>query len=441
MRPLTRDVTLLGAGQTLGFASSYYLPALLAVPMARDTGLPVAWAFGAFSLALVISALVGPAAGRAVDRLGGRQVLMLSNALFAAGLLALAVAQGPISLFAAWALMGVAMGVGLYETAFAALVFVYGLGARGGITGITLLGGFASTLGWPLSAWMEAHWGWRGACVGWAALHLLVGWPLHAWLTRTPGTAQATATATATANANANATGTAPPLELAASPPPAPTPAAEPKRTPTDGRSSARRTTWLLSCVFAVAWFGSTALATHLPQLLMTSGLALPHAVAVAALVGPAQVAGRLLDFGLMRRLSPLLSAKLAAVAHPTGAVLLLVLGAPAALAFTLLHGAGNGVLTIAKGTLPLVYFGTQGYGERQGVLMVPARIAQALAPVLFGALMHSIGMAAVLLTAWLGMLAWLALALLGEPPASVVVPTGSTVPPVPPATTSATSS
>ena len=400
MRPLTRDVTLLGTGQTLGFASSYYLPALLAAPMARDTGLSVAWVFGAFSVALVISALVGPTAGRAVDRLGGRQVLLLSNALFAAGLLALAMAQGPVSLFAAWALMGVAMGVGLYETAFAALVFSYGLGARGGITGITLLGGFASTLGWPLSAWMEAHWGWRGACLGWAALHVLVGVPLHSWLRRT------------STQPHAHASGNRPPPEVA------------PAALPAPARSGARRTTWLLASVFAVAWFGSTALATHLPQLLMSAGLALPHAVAVAALVGPAQVAGRLLDFGLMRRLPPLLSAKLAAVAHPVGAVLLLVLGAPAALAFTLLHGAGNGVLTIAKGTLPLVYFGTQAYGERQGVLMVPARIAQALAPVLFGALMQRIGVAALLLTAWLGMLAWLALALLGEPPANPANPT-----------------
>ena len=400
MRPLTRDVTLLGAGQTLGFASSYYLPALLAAPMAQDAGLPVTWAFGAFSLALVISAVVGPAAGRAVDRHGGRRVLMVSNALFTMGLVGLAFAQGPIGLFAAWALMGLAMGVGLYETAFSALVHLYGIGARSGITGITLLAGFASTLGWPLSAWMESQWGWRGACLGWAALHVLVGLPVHAWLTKT-APAQFTS-----------------PVESVLS-----LPAAD---TPVPANAATRRTSWLLASVFAVAMFGSTALATHLPQLLMSTGLALPHAVAVAALVGPAQVAGRLLDFGLMRSLPPLLSAKLATVAHPVGAVLLLIFGAPAALAFTLLHGAGNGILTIAKGTLPLFYFGPQGYGERQGVLMLPARIGQALAPVLFGALMQSMGVAALLLTAWLGMLAWLALTVLGEPPVRPIAPTAS---------------
>ena len=395
MRPLTRHVLLLGGGQTLGYASSYYLPALLAAPMAQDTGLPLAWAFAAFSLALIVSGVVGPAAGRAVDRYGGRRVLLLSNLLFAAGLLAMAGAQGPVSLFAAWGVLGLAMGAGLYESAFAALVGLHGHGARGGITGITLLGGFASTVGWPLSAWMEVHWGWRGACLGWAALHLLVGLPLHAWLPRqSPAKPHPGNAPTSSDNASAR---TLPTL-------PAP--------------ARAQRTTLILSLVFAVAWFGSTALATHLPQLLQAAGLALPHAVAVASLVGPAQVAGRLLDFGLLRRLHPLLAAKLAAAAHPVGAVLLLLLGAPAALAFTLLHGAGNGVLTIAKGTLPLLYFGTQGYGERQGVLMVPARIAQALAPVVFGALMQRVGVAALLLTALLGTLAWLALSALGEPPA-----------------------
>lgn len=235
---------------------------------------------------------------------------------------------------------------------------------------------------------MEAHWGWRGACVGWAGLHLLVGLPLHAWLPQ--GTAGAHAAPDTTSPAQ-----------------PAP-----PSGAPT------RRTTLLLSAVFAIAWFGSTALATHLPRLLEHAGLALPQAVAVAALVGPAQVAGRLLDFGLLHRLSPLLAAKLASAAHPLGAALLLILGAPAGLAFTLLHGAGNGVLTIAKGTLPLLYFGSRGYGERQGILMLPARVAQALAPVLFGALMQRFGAGALLLTAVLGVIAWGALAALGEPPA-----------------------
>ncbi len=424
MRPLARQVTLLGCGQTLGFASSYYLPALLAKPMASDTGLPLAGVFAAFSLALIVSAVVGPAMGRRIDQRGGRRLLMQSNLLFAAGLLGLAAAQGPVGVFAAWALLGLAMGAGLYESAFAALVGLHGQGARSGITGITLIAGFASTVGWPLSAWMDAHWGWRGACMGWAALHLVVGLPLHAWLPRqraqqTEGFANAAQSPLPAPHAP-----TAPEAPVAGIPDARASTRAAPDTSPAHPVASGRRTTALLSCVFAVAWFGSTALATHLPSLLQHAGLTLTHAVAVAALVGPAQVAGRLLDFGLMRRLSPLLAAKLAAAAHPFGAVLLLVLGAPAALAFTLLHGAGNGVLTIAKGTLPLLYFGSAGYGERQGVLMVPARVGQALAPVVFGALMQRFGVGALLLTAALGVLAWLALAALGEPPAQPPAPT-----------------
>ena len=177
-------VARLGTAQTLAWASSYYLPAMLAAPMARDLGVATSTVFAAFSVALIVSALLGPFAGRAIDRHGGRPVLVGTNLLFAAALTGMALAQGPVGLFAAWVLMGVAMGSGLYEAAFATLVRLYGQGARGAITGITLIAGFASTVGWPLSAWMETQWGWRGACAGWAALHLLVGVPLNGWLPR-----------------------------------------------------------------------------------------------------------------------------------------------------------------------------------------------------------------------------------------------------------------
>ena len=132
MRPLAHHVLLLGCGQTLGYASSYYLPALLAAPMARDTGLPPAAVFAAFSLALVVSGIAGPALGRLVDRRGGRRVLMQSNLLFAAGLLGIAAAQGPVGVFAGWAVLGLAMGAGLYESAFAALVGLHFEGAAVG---------------------------------------------------------------------------------------------------------------------------------------------------------------------------------------------------------------------------------------------------------------------------------------------------------------------
>jgi MFS family permease len=152
----------------------------------------------------------------------------------------------------------------------------------------------------------------------------------------------------------------------------------------------------LLAWVFAVTWFVSTAMAAHLPGLLALLGATPGVVVAIGALVGPAQVAGRLLEFGFLRKMHPLHSARVAALMHPLGAALLAVLGAPVAAVFALLHGAGNGILTIAKGTLPLALFGPAGYGHRQGLLMLPARLAQALAPWLFGVLLAHFGTAAL---------------------------------------------
>ena len=391
-----RTITTLGTAQTLAWASSYYLPAVLAAPMARDLGLATPTVFAAFSLALIVSALVGPWSGRVIDRSGGRPLLMATNGVFALGLLALGTAQGPLSLFAAWVLIGVAMGSGLYEAAFATLVRLYGSDSRNAITGITLIAGFASTVGWPLSTLLEAQIGWRGACFVWAGLHLVLGLPLNASLPKTaplaePGQAVQGAPGTTGAEAGTEST---------------PAPAATTLSRPVF-------TTAVLAYVFAVTWFVSTAMASHLPTLLQAAGTTLATAVAVGALVGPAQVAGRLLEFGFLRRVHPLLAARLAALGHPLGVVLLLIAGAPAAALFAVLHGAGNGMLTIAKGTLPLVLFGAQGYGARQGWLMMPARVAQAFAPFLFGVVLAQWGAKALWLSAALGLSAFVGLMLL----------------------------
>ena len=373
-------VAALGTAQTIAWGSTYYLPAVVAAPQARELGLPLPLAMAAFSLALVVSALVGPAAGRALDRRGGHAVLPATSVGFAVGLLALSAAQGPVSLFAAWALLGVAMGAGLYDAAFATLVRVFGADARGPITGVTLVAGFASTVGWPLSAlWLDA-WGWRGACVAWAAVHLLVALPLNAALPRHRAA-----------------------CALAAS-------AAETGAQPTAPDRARRRAAIALSAVFAFAWFNATAMATHLPALLQAAGASTGAALAAGALIGPAQVAARALEFGLLRRVHPLASARAAALAHPLGAAALAAFGAPATAAFALLHGAGNGVLTIAKGTLPLALFGSGGYGARQGWLMMPSRIAQAAAPVLFGVLLEAFGAGALAWTAALGLVSALLL-------------------------------
>ncbi len=379
-------VAALGSAQTLAWASSYYLPAMLAAPMARELGLSTPTVFMAFSFALVVSALTGPLAGRAIDRWGGRPVLLGTNIVFAVGLACLAMVQGPVSLFAAWVVIGIAMGGGLYEAAFSALVRLYGKDSRNAITGITLIAGFASTVGWPLSTLMEAHFGWRGACMGWAALHLLVGFPLNWSIPKIVSNL--------------------PPSAAVEQSPAAGDLASRPTARP-------RLAAGLLAFVFAATWFISTAMATHLPQLLLANGATLAVAVGVAALVGPSQVAGRLLEFGFLRQVHPLLSARLATLAHPVGAAVLLTLGSPVSAVFALLHGAGNGILTIAKGTLPLVLFGPQGYGARQGMLMLPARICQAFAPVLFGFCLERWGAGALWLSTTLGLMAFGALMLM----------------------------
>jgi predicted MFS family arabinose efflux permease len=373
-------VVSLGTTQTLAWASSYYLPALLAGPLSDELGFPTTQVYAAFTLALVISGLVGPRAGRYIDDLGGRAVLLVTNILFACGLACLGLAQSEWQMWLAWALIGIAMGSGLYDAAFATLVRIYPLTARQAITGITLIAGFASTVGWPLTAWWLEALGWRGTCLAWAGLHLIVGMPLHHMLPTAPVEVAAESQIVNSAHA---------------------------------GKSFPEPSRWLalsLATVFAITWFTSTAMAAHLPTLLQAQGLSSSAALAVAMLVGPAQVAGRILEFVLLRKVPPLLSARLAAAAHPLGVLGFMTLGPASAWLFAGLHGVGNGILTIAKGTLPLVVFGPGGYGQRQGWLMAPARMAQAMAPLLFGMAFARWGSASLWLTAALGLLSWLVL-------------------------------
>ncbi|MDA0426504.1 MFS transporter [Stutzerimonas frequens] len=374
-----RIVLALGSAQTLAWGSTYYLPAILAEPMASELGISTGNVFAAFSLALIVTAVLGPLSGKRIDHHGGRDVLALSSVVFALGLAVLGLANGPLMLWLGWLVIGIGMALGLYESAFSTLAGIYGRDARGTITGITLLAGFASTVCWPISGWLNAEFGWRATCLTWAGAHLLLGLPLNRLLI---------------------------PVGVQ----PAPTAA---EQAQTEGRPDAGSTMALLAFVFAATWFTSTAMAAHLPRLLQESGLSPAAAIAIAALVGPAQVGARCLEFVLLQRFHPLISARLAAIAHPIGAAGVMLAGAPATTAFVLLHGGGNGILTIAKGTLPLAIFGPHGYGLRQGLLMVPARFAQALSPLVFALLIDDFGTRALWLSAGLGVLAYAALTFL----------------------------
>jgi MFS family permease len=374
----------LGTSQTLAWASSYYLPAILADPMAAGTDVPRSWVFAAFSASLLIAAFIGPTVGRVIDRRGGRNVLAASNLVLAVGLVGLAAATGPLALFSAWGLLGVGMALGLYDAGFATLTALYGREARGPIVGITLFAGFASTLSWPVSALLNEMIGWRGACLVWAAVNLAIALPINCFLLPCGllGAVQKHIGESAPV-------GWKPYKEML-----------------------------LLAFVFSAGWFVTGSMAAHLPALLERAGASTHQAIAAAALVGPAQVAARLAEFVLLRRIHPLISARLAAVLHPIGAVALAILGPAAAPAFVILYGAGNGLLTIARGTVPLVLFGPSGYGERTGLLAAPARAAQAFAPFIFGLLLDGIGVAAISVSAMLCLAALGALLCLRVEPA-----------------------
>ncbi len=250
------------------------------------------------------------------------------------------------------------MALGLYDAGFAALAALYGQAARGPITGVTLFAGFASTVSWPVSTLLNDALGWRETVLVWAVLNLVLGLPLNRFVLPQP---------------------------------------AQPAHLSPAAKSSIgwtpRKEMLLLAFVFAAAWFVTGAMAAQLPALLQRAGSTQAQAVAAAALVGPAQVAARLAEFIVLRRVHPLVSARIAASLHPLGAALFAILGAPAAAAFAILYGAGNGLLTIARGTVPLAVFGPEGYGERTGLLGAPARAAQAFAPLLFGLLLDVIGL------------------------------------------------
>ena len=374
-------ILALGTTQTLAWASSYYLPAILADPIAHDLGVSSNWIFAAFSASLVISAVLGPRVGRQIDLVGGRSVLSISNLTLAAGLALLGVTHSIPVLIAAWLLLGIGMGYGLYDAAFGALGRIYGEAARGAITGITLIAGFASTVGWPLTALGLERIGWRDTCFAWAAAHLLIGLPIN--LLMLPAVKDGSAAAE-------NSTKPHIPID---------------------------RTMILLAFTFAAAWTVTGAMAAHFPRILEAAGATPLQAVTAGALIGPAQVIARIFEASFLSRYHPLVSTKLACLTHPLGAIIVAVAGGGAASVFAIFHGAGNGILTIARGTLPLAIYGPQNYAYRLGLIGAPARMAQAAAPLAFGLLIDVMGSRVLIVSSALSLAALAALFLLREGP------------------------
>jgi MFS family permease len=330
----------------------------------------------------VISAVLGPRVGRQIDLVGGRSVLSISNLTLAAGLVLLGFTHSIPMLIAAWLLLGIGMGYGLYDAAFGALGRIYGDAARSAITGITLIAGFASTVGWPLTALGLDKIGWRDTCFAWAAAHLLIGLPLN--LLMLPSVRDGK---TAAANS------------------------VKP-HIPID------RTMVLLAFTFASAWTVTGAMAAHFPRILEAAGATPVQAVAAGALIGPAQVIARIFEAGFLSRYHPLVSTRLACLTHPLGAAIVALAGGGAAGVFAVFHGSGNGILTIARGTVPLAMFGPQNYAYRLGLIGAPARMAQAAAPLAFGLLIDVMGSKILIVSSALSLAALAALLLLREGPA-----------------------
>jgi len=342
-------ISALGVVQILAWGSSYYLPAVLAAPIAADTGWPLPWIVGALSVGLLTAGAFAPYVGRLIGETGGRPVLAAAAVLIASGQLVLGLSSNLPVFILGWVILGAGMAAGLYDAAFSTLGRLYGSTARSAITILTLWGGFASTVCWPLSAYLVEQFGWRGACFVYAAIQLLISLPLVLTiLPRVPPELP---------KLSAGASGTASGLLPAE-----------------------RRAFLLLSGIVVIGGAIGAIVGVHLLTLLQAQGIGLAAAVALGALVGPAQVGGRVVEMAGGGRHHPLwtMSAALGLIAIGLGLMSLDV--APIGLAI-ILYGAGNGVFSIARGTLPLALFGPHRYAPLVGRLARPSLIAQALAP------------------------------------------------------------
>ena len=343
-------VATLGLLQILAWGSTFYLLAVLGRPIAVDTGWPFAGVIGGVSLALLIAGLASPFVGRTIAARGGRPVLAAGAALLALGLAGIALSPNLPVYLLAWAVVGCGMSAGLYDPAFSTLGQLYGRDARRLITAVTLFGGFSSTLAWPATAFLLAHAGWRATCATFAAFELGIGVP--AYLVLLPRRSQAARTSA--------------PLARDASPELLP--------------HKQRIALFLLGTILPLGAGLLSLMSTHLLTLLQARGLELAAAVALGALVGPSQVTARILEMSFGHGYHPVWVMLVGTVLVAIGMALLWS-GWPLPALALIAYGMGNGVSSIARGTVPLVLFGPARYPELMGKLGLPILLAMALAP------------------------------------------------------------
>jgi len=382
-------VVALGFAQIVAWGSIYYAFALLIEPLAAATGSSRATVVGAFSAALLAAGAVSPWIGRRIDRHGGRAVMVAGSV--AAGLLLALLGQVRTvwQLYLVWLGLGVTMAATLYDPAFAVLTQLFRDRQRQAITALTLFGGFASTVFWPLTQWLVAGWGWQAALMVLGALNLLVSAPLQArWVP----------------------TGSARP-----STPPSGA-SGEPRPAPPALRRDPRF--WSLCAAFTGNALVFSAMSVHLIPLLHAKGLTLAAAAWVGAMIGPMQVAGRLAEFTLLRRASAARVGLFATALLPLSLLVFAVLQGPAVwfLLFALLYGAANGVMTIVRGAMPRELYGDTHYGAVNGAMALPVLLAKAAGPMAAALLMQAAATPAQVVTAMavvgavsVGLFAWAA--------------------------------
>ncbi|CUX21533.1 arsenite efflux MFS transporter ArsK [Agrobacterium genomosp. 13] len=357
-------VSALGVTQIIGYGTLYYSFSILAPGMAKDFGISVERVFAIFSVSLFIGGLSAPFIGRHMDGIGAATVMTLGSAL-AAFTLALCAWSPSVSLFAlAIVLLEVSSGMVQYQAAFATLVESEPRTASRSITYLTLIGGFASTIFWPIAATLSGYLSWREIYLVFAALNLIVCMPLHYWIRR-DGRRGSKLDGTRTREVVAGAL--------------------EPQ--------ARRRSMLLVSLAFSLSGFSLAAILAHMVPMLGAIGLG-SAAVVIGSLFGPAQVMSRLINMVFGKHLSPPALAIVSAALMVAGAVILGMSGdwLPGAVAFAICLGLGSGINSIAQGSLPLYLFGSAGYGAITGK-MAAARLATgATAPFAFAAAMNHFG-------------------------------------------------
>lgn len=395
----------LGVGQILSWGSTFYLLAVLAGPIATDTGWPVSLVVAGVSVGLVIAGLGSPRVGTLVAGNHGRTVLVASALLLALGLAVLGVAPNQWWYLGAWAILGAGMSGGLYSGAFAVLGHTYGSSARSAITLLTLFGGFASTICWPLSTILVNELGWRWTALAYAGAHLLITAPLYAiTIPRRPV---------------------------------APTPNSEPPdRNHAVPMPSGPR--WLLFALVALVSTLGTSIAAlmsiHMFSLLAGIGIAGTAAVLLAATIGPSQVGARFIELVIGRKHHSLWT-MLAATLAMAVAIGFLGSGFLAPTLLMVVYGVGIGLSSIANGTVPLALFGQEHYARLMGRIALPSLLAQAAAPLIGSVLIRDLGQQnTMIVLGWVALLAlvlalWLMLLHHGKPnpaaPAAASEPSG----------------